>query len=211
MNSRDKAGKTADGKRSPAPANPRRSGGLVRMYLPLGLFLALAGLFVMGLFSGDPKDLPSVLIGKPAPALTLPPLEGLVRNGKPMPGFSDADLAGGKVSIVNVWASWCIPCIQEHPFLVKLAKLSGAPLYGINEKDKATAARRFLGRYGNPFTAVGVDRSGKAAIEWGVYGVPETFIVSGEGTILYKHVGPIDDTVIAKKLMPAIEKARSGN
>lgn len=178
------------------------------MFLPLGIFLCLAGLFVVGLFSGDPSKLPSALIGKPVPKLTLPPLEGLLRDGDPVPGFSDADLANGEASIVNVWASWCVPCIQEHPFLVKLAEQSGAPLYGINEKDTPVAARRFLGRYGNPYKAVGVDRSGKAAIEWGVYGVPETFIISGDGLIAYKHVGPINATVSAEKLIPAIKKAR---
>lgn len=199
--------KTTRGK---APVSPPRQRGLLRMFLPLGIFLGLAGLFVVGLYSGDPSKLPSALIGKPVPELALPPLEGLLRNGKPVPGFSHHDLAKGEVSIVNVWASWCVPCIKEHPFLVKLADQSGAPLYGINEKDKTAAARRFLGRYGNPFKAVGVDRSGKAAIEWGVYGVPETFIISGDGRIVYKHVGPIDDDVIANKLMPAIEKARKG-
>ncbi len=207
MNSAAREEKAAAGKKDKGPPDKRRTAAT---YLPLGLFLALAVLFFVGLFSGDPSKLPSALIGKPVPALTLAPLEGLVRNGEPVPGFSHTDLARGEVTIVNVWASWCVPCIQEHPFLVKFAKQSRAPLFGINEKDKTTAARRFLGRYGNPFTAVGVDPSGKAAIEWGVYGVPETFIVSGEGTILYKHVGPIDDQIITDKLMPAVTRARQG-
>jgi cytochrome c biogenesis protein CcmG/thiol:disulfide interchange protein DsbE len=112
---------------------------------------------------------------------------------------------------MNIWASWCVPCRIEHPFLVQIAKLSGAPLYGLNYKDGTEAARRFLGRYGNPYVAVGVDDSGSTAIDWGVYGVPETFIVGGDGTILYKHVGPIDGQIIEKVLMPAIKKARSGN
>jgi len=181
------------------------------MVLPLLVFAALAGLFLFGLRTGDPSKLPSALIGKPAPDFSLPPLEGLQRDGKPVPGFSSQDLKKGEVAILNVWASWCVPCRAEHPFLEQIARESKAPLYGLNYKDPTAAARRFLGHYGNPFTAVGVDDSGRTAIEWGVYGVPETFIVSGEGTILYKQVGPIDADIIARKLMPVIEKARNGS
>lgn len=183
----------------------------VRMVLPLVVFTTLAGLFFYGLQTGDPSRIPSALIDKPVPQFDLPPLEGLKRGGEPVPGFSSADLAGGEVSVVNVWASWCVPCHEEHPHLVTLAETSGAPLYGLNYKDPTAGARRFLGRYGNPFTAVGVDREGETAIDWGVYGVPETFIVSGDGTILYKHVGPIDERSIEKHLMPAIEKAREAD
>jgi cytochrome c biogenesis protein CcmG/thiol:disulfide interchange protein DsbE len=179
--------------------------------LPLIVFMALAGLFYVGLFSGDPSKLPSALIGKKVPAFELPPLEGLVRKGVQVAGMSNGDLNKGRVSIINVWASWCVPCRAEHPFLVQLAAQSKAPLFGINYKDGTAGARRFLGHYGNPFVAVGVDAKGTTAIDWGVYGIPETFIVGGDGTILYKHVGPIDAAIIAKKLMPAIEKARSGS
>lgn len=178
--------------------------------LPLIVFMALVGLFYVGLFSGDPSKLPSALIGKKVPAFELPPLEGLVRKGVQVAGMSNGDLNKGRVSIINVWASWCVPCRAEHPFLVQLAEQSKAPLFGINYKDETAGARRFLGHYGNPFVAVGVDAKGATAIDWGVYGIPETFIVGGDGTILYKHVGPIDAAVIAKKLMPAIEKARLG-
>lgn len=181
------------------------------MAVPLLVFAALAGLFLFGLRTGDPSKLPSALIGKPVPEFSLPPLEGLKQDGKPVPGFSSQDLKKGEVTILNVWASWCVPCRAEHPFLVQIARQSRAPLYGLNYKDPAQAARRFLGHYGNPFTAVGVDDTGRTAIEWGVYGVPETFIVSGEGKILYKHVGPIDGGIIANKLMPVIEKARNGS
>ena len=180
----------------------------LRMLLPLVAFAALAALFFVGLQSGDPHKLPSVLIGKPVPAFALPPVDGLVEGRKPVPGFGNADLGKGRVSVVNVWASWCVPCREEHPFLVRLGRESKAPLYGLNYKDKASAARRFLGRYGNPFVAVGADRDGKVGIDWGVYGVPETFIVGGDGRILYKHVGPIDATVLEQKLMPVIRKAR---
>jgi len=182
-----------------------------RMALPFVLFMALTALFYVGLFSGDPSKLPSALIGKKVPAFDLPPLESLVRNGVKVAGMSNNDLAKGRISIVNVWASWCIPCRAEHPFLVQLAEQSKSPLFGINYKDSTAGARRFLGRYGNPFVAVGVDAKGSTAIDWGVYGIPETFIVGGDGTILYKHVGPIDAGIIKKTLMPVIEKARSGS
>lgn len=180
------------------------------MAIPLALFAALAALFYVALYAGDPSRLPSALIGKPVPDFALPPLEGLLADGRPVPGFGTQDLARGRVSIVNVWASWCIPCHEEHPYLVILGERSGAPLYGINYKDDADAARRFLGRYGNPFVAVGVDASGRTAIDWGVYGVPETFIVDGAGRIAYKHVGPIDMTIITDRLLPAIKAARPG-
>lgn len=182
-----------------------------RMAVPLVLFMGLTGLFYVGLFSGDPSKLPSALIGKKVPAFNLPPLDGLVRKGVKVEGISSSDLAMRRISIVNVWASWCIPCRAEHPFLVQLAEQSKAPLFGINYKDGTAGARRFLGRYGNPFVAVGVDAKGATAIDWGVYGIPETFIVGGDGTILYKHVGPIDAGVIKKTLLPVIEKARSGS
>lgn len=184
---------------------------LWRMALPLVFFMALTALFYVGLFSGDPSKLPSALIGKKVPEFTLPPLEGLVRKGVPVAGMSNGDLAKGRVSIVNIWASWCVPCRAEHPFLVQLAEQSKAPLFGINYKDTTAGARRFLGRYGNPFVAVGVDAKGATAIDWGVYGIPETFIIGGDGTIVYKHVGPIDAGTIKKTLMPAIEKARKGS
>lgn len=193
---------TADPK--PAPRKSR-----LRMFTPLALFVGLAGLFFVGLYSGDPSKLPSALIGKPVPEFTLPPLEGLKETGRQVPGFSHGDLTKGEIKLINVWASWCIPCHAEHPFLTVLKEKSGAKLYGLNYKDTTSAARRFLGRYGNPFAAVGVDSNGRTAINWGVYGVPETFIVDGNGRIVYKHVGPIDNRVIAERLLPAIEKARA--
>ncbi len=127
------------------------------------------------------------------------------------PDGQSVSLAGlrGKVVLINFWASWCAPCRDEHPFLVQLAKQSKAPLTGINYKDQTAAARRFLGRFGNPFVAVGVDAKGMTAIEWGVAGMPETFLVGGDGTILFKHVGPINGQIIEKQLMPAIRKARA--
>ncbi len=179
--------------------------------VPLLLFAAMAGLFAFALRSGDPSRLPSALIGKPAPATDFPPLEGLRDERGTVPGFTSRDLASGKVSIVNFWASWCVPCVQEHPLLVELKARTGVDIYGVNYKDQAAAARRFLGRYGNPFAAVGVDATGRSAIEWGVYGMPETFVINGRGEIVYKHVGPISAESLAQRLIPAIEAARGSS
>ncbi len=174
---------------------------------PLVLFLALALLLFVRLYAGDPSRVPSALIGREVPEFALPPLEGLSEGGAPVPGFSASDLGGGEVTVVNVWASWCGPCRDEHPWLVELSGDRRIGLYGINYKDTPENARRFLGRYGNPFAAVGVDASGRTGIDWGVYGVPETFVVDGEGRIAYKHIGPIDEHSLRTRLIPEIEKA----
>jgi cytochrome c biogenesis protein CcmG, thiol:disulfide interchange protein DsbE len=178
-----------------------------RLAWPLAIFAAIALLFGLALFSGDPSRLPSMLVGRPAPQMTLPPLEGLSDGVRSIPGFSSADLAKGEVSVVNFWGSWCAPCVQEHPVLVALKEATGVKLYGVNYKDVAANARRFLGRYGNPFTAVGVDGTGRNAIEWGVIAMPETFVVDGRGTIVYKHVGPISPEALETKVIPAIRAA----
>jgi cytochrome c biogenesis protein CcmG, thiol:disulfide interchange protein DsbE len=174
--------------------------------LPLILFGALAALFLTGLLGGDRARLPSALIGQPAPALTLPPLEGLTREGAAVPGFGGGDLRQGKVRLVNVFASWCAPCHAEHPHLMELAKDGRIAILGINQKDVPENARRFLGSKGNPYAAVGVDPNGRASIEWGVYGVPETFIVRGDGTIAHKLVGPLTEANLAG-FRAEIEKA----
>ncbi len=184
---------------------PRRSGWIV---LPLAMFFGLAIMFAFALFTGDPSKLPSALIGRPAPKVDFAPLEGLKVAGQSVPGFTAADLSKGNVTIVNFWASWCVPCVQEHPMLIELAKRTGVPIYGVNYKDEADNARRFIGRYGNPYKAVGVDPLGRGAIEWGVYGMPETFVVDGKGRIAYKHVGPISLGSLEERVIPAIEKAR---
>jgi cytochrome c biogenesis protein CcmG/thiol:disulfide interchange protein DsbE len=158
--------------------------------LPLVAFMALAALFYSRLGAGDPSALPSVLIGKPAPANTLPPLEGLQRDGASVPGLDPAQFQGN-ITIVNVWASWCVPCRDEAALLVRLAADKRFRIVGINYKDEPENARRFLARFGNPYQAVGVDRIGRAAIDWGVYGVPETFVVGRDGRIVFKLVGPI--------------------
>lgn len=185
---------------------PRRSGWIV---LPLAMFFGLAIMFAFALFSGDPSKLPSALIGRPVPNVDFAPLEGLKVAGRPVPGFTAADLSKGDVKIVNFWASWCIPCVQEHPMLIELGKRTGVPIYGVNYKDQTDDARRFIGRYGDPYTAVGVDPLGRGAIEWGVYGMPETFVVDAKGRIAYKHVGPISPASLQDKMIPAIEKARA--
>ena len=150
------------------------------------------------------------MIGKPAPATNFPPVDGLLADSRDVPGFATADLANGKVTVVNFWASWCGPCVEEHPLLAGLKVAAGVDVFGVNYKDQASSARRFLGRYGNPFAAVGTDDNGRNAIEWGVYGMPETFIVNGKGEIIYKHVGPLSTEAIKGKIVPLIEKAKVG-
>ena len=190
-------------------ASPRGRRWLVS--LPLIGFIALAGLFLLRLHGGDPARIPSALIGRPAPQNVLPALDGLVANGAQVPGLDPAAFKG-KVSVVNVWASWCVPCHDEAPLLTALGKDKRLQIVGINYKDAPDNARRFLGRYGNPFGMVGVDGNGRGSIEWGVYGVPETFVVGREGTILYKMVGPVTAVNIDSVLKVEIEKAlRAGS
>ena len=186
----------------PTPVRRRR----LAVLLPLIVFLALAALFFYRLGAGDPSKLPSALIGRPAPETSLPPLAGLLRDGTPMPGLASADFAG-QVTLVNVWASWCVPCHDEAPILMQLAQDKRLRIVGINYKDQPDNARRFIGRYGNPFVAVGVDGNGRASIDWGVYGVPETFLIGRDGRIAYKLVGPITEDNLAAALKPAMEKA----
>ena len=186
----------------PAPVKRRR----LIVLLPLLVFLAIAALFLYRLGSGDPSKLPSALIGRPVPDTPLPPIPGLARDGAPVPGIDNADFKGA-VTLVNVWASWCVPCHDEAPLLMKMTEDRRYQIVGINYKDQPENARRFLGRYGNPFTAVGVDSNGRGSIEWGVYGVPETFVVGRDGRIAHKLVGPITPENLERVVKPAIEKA----
>jgi cytochrome c biogenesis protein CcmG, thiol:disulfide interchange protein DsbE len=189
---------------------PKKDAGVSRrrliVFIPLFAFLALAGLFMVRLWSGDPSRIPSALIGHAAPLTDLPPLAGLERDGKPVPGLDGAGFKDG-VTVLNVWASWCVPCRDEAPLLMTLAADPRIRVIGINYKDQPDNARRFLGRFGNPFAANGVDGNGRAAIEWGVYGVPETFVVGRDGRIAYKLIGPITPDNLGQSLRPAIEKA----
>ena len=172
--------------------------------VPLVGFVVLAAIFSIPLFrtSYDASRLPSALIGKEVPAFSLEPVDGL---GKP--GLAAADLKKGQVTLVNVFASWCIPCHEEAPALLLLAQ-TGVPIVGIAYKDKAENTRRFLGRDGDPYKAIGADMSGRTAIDFGVYGVPETYVVKGDGTVASKIVGPLTEDNIRDQLMPAIAKAK---
>jgi cytochrome c biogenesis protein CcmG/thiol:disulfide interchange protein DsbE len=188
---------------------PRRSRRLA-VLLPLAVFLAVAALFLVRLGAGDPSRIPSALIGHAAPETSLPPIDALVRDGHPVPGLSTADFSGA-VTVVNVWASWCVPCHDEAPLLMRLAEDKRIRVVGINQKDRPENARRFLGRYGNPYAAVGADANGRASIEWGVYGVPENFVVGRDGKIAYKLVGPITADNLETVVKPKIEKALAGS
>jgi cytochrome c biogenesis protein CcmG/thiol:disulfide interchange protein DsbE len=190
---------------------PTRSSGRRKLlaFLPLIAFAVLAGIFLSRLMSDqDASVIPSALIGTAAPSLDMPPLEGLMRDGQPVPALSNAQVKD-KVTIVNVWASWCLPCRQEHPLLMALAEDERINLVGVNYKDQTPNALRFLGELGNPYAAVGVDPKGVAAIDWGVYGIPETYLLGRDGTILYKQVGPFSPGSIRNNLLPEIEKALS--
>lgn len=194
-------------KRDRSAAQPARTRS-AWVVLPVAMFLGLAIMFAFALTSGDPSKLPSPLIGRAAPQVDFAALEGLKDNGADVPGFTGKSLAQGGVKVVNFWASWCLPCVQEHPVLLALKERTGVQILGVNYKDRAEDARRFIGRYGNPYKAVGVDPMGRGAIEWGVYGMPESFVVDGQGRIVYKHIGPISMDQLAGKVIPAIEKAR---
>ena len=171
--------------------------------IPVVVFAFLALLFWKGL-SGNPSKLPSALIGKPVPEFDLPAIAGLE-----LPGFDNATLKQGQVTLVNVWASWCGPCRVEHPVLMEIAKRSDLRLYGLNYKDDPANAQHFLETLGQPYAAVGADVPGRAAVDWGVYGVPETFVIDGQGIIRFKFVGPLSPEAVAAMLNPEIEKART--
>ncbi len=171
------------------------------MVLPPVIFLGLAGMFYVGMQREDPDQLPTAMAGKPVPAVTLAPLADL-------PHFAgDAALADGEVKLVNFWASWCAPCRVEHPTLTALAQERGLTIYGVNYKDQPDAAVEFLQELGNPYKAVGVDPQGRAGIEWGLYGVPETFVVDGDGRIVERFAGPVTQRVLETNITPALERA----
>jgi cytochrome c biogenesis protein CcmG, thiol:disulfide interchange protein DsbE len=171
--------------------------------IPVVIFTMMALLFWKGL-SGNPSELPSALIGKPVPEFNLPAIEGLG-----LPGFDTSALKQGQVTLVNVWASWCGPCRIEHPVLMELSKRGDLRLYGLNYKDDPANALRFLETLGQPYAAAGADVPGRAAVDWGVYGVPETFVIDGQGIIRFKFVGPLSPEAVAAMLNPEIEKART--
>jgi len=173
--------------------------------LPVVGFVALAYLFFHSL-GGPPQDeLPSALIDKPAPAMRLPPLDGRAI------AFTSMDLRAGHVTVLNVWASWCVPCRAEAPALAALSRVKGIALFGMVYKDSATSARGYLQDVGNPFSRIDIDRDGRAGIEWGIYGVPETFVVDGTGVVRLRYAGPIVGDALDRVILPAIERARAAS
>ncbi|MEM7508961.1 MAG: DsbE family thiol:disulfide interchange protein [Pseudomonadota bacterium] len=181
---------------TPAP----RSGFRPWMFLPAIGAILLLSTFFAGLGRERANDLPSTLIDKPVPEFALDPL--LDSKG----GLATADLHEPGVKLVNIWASWCGPCRLEHPYINALAR-EGITIHGLNYKDEPEAAKSFLRELGDPYTRIGTDRTGRAGIEWGVYGVPETFVIDGQGRIIYKHIGPIVGDDVSTKIRPAIEQA----
>lgn len=169
------------------------------MILPFALFAAMASIFMWGMARENPDVLPSAFVGQDAPAVDLVPL-----GDKSI--LTDVTLRDGKVKIVNFWASWCAPCRVEHPNLARLAA-EGLPIYGVNYKDKPDAALRFLAELGDPFAAVGADENGRMGINWGLYGVPETFVIDGQGRVVLRFPGPLTERVIESDIRPALAKA----
>jgi len=179
---------------TPAPQSRTRLAG----YLPLLVFLVMGVFLAIGL-TMDPREIPSPLIGKMVPQFNLPAVKGRTL------GLASTDLRG-QVSLVNVFASWCVACREEHPVLLALSKQGIVPIHGLNYKDKPDDAKAWLDELGDPYTRTGADISGRVAIDWGVYGVPETFVIDRDGRIAYKHIGPVTPEVLRDKLIPLIAK-----
>jgi len=175
---------------------------LIVAVVPLVVALALGAFLWEGLYL-NPREIPSALIGKPAPAFELPALPGRE------PGLSSGDLKG-EVSLVNVFASWCVACRIEHPLLMRLSREKAVPIHGLDYKDDPQAALGWLAQHGDPYARIGVDRSGRTGVDWGVYGVPETFVIDRAGRIVCKQIGPIGERDWERKLKPAVEAARRG-
>jgi cytochrome c biogenesis protein CcmG/thiol:disulfide interchange protein DsbE len=172
-----------------------------RFLIPLALFVVLVVFLAIGL-TRDPHEVPSPLIGKPAPAFTLPRLDAV---GAVPATFSASEMQG-KVWLLNVWASWCVSCRQEHPVLVEFARQGLVPLVGLDYKDDPVDGRRWLGQFGNPYTLSVVDRDGRVGIDFGVYGVPETYLIDRQGVIRFKHIGPVTPEVLSQRIVPLIRQ-----
>ena len=169
---------------------------MTRFFLPLAIFGVMVGFLAVGL-TLNPREIPSPLVGKPAPAFSLPQLHEADKV------FSQKDLEG-QVWLLNFWASWCSGCKTEHPVLMQIARSGEVPLYGVDYKDQRDEAIAWLNRWGNPFPIVGVDLAGRVGIDYGVYGVPETYVIDKQGVIRYKQIGPVDDEVSSKTILPLV-------
>ncbi len=189
---------------------PHNGGVKLSVLIPLIVFLVVSAFFVWGLIKGDPRKIPSVLIGKPVPAFDLPPLPGATTpDGRPVPGLSAADLKTMPgIKMVNFFASWCVACRQEHPFVMELARRKVMPIYGIAYKDAPDKSLAWLSELGNPYERIGMDRKGRVGIDFGVYGIPETFFIDEKGIIVYKYIGPLSPRAWKEEVMPALKKAR---
>ncbi len=173
------------------------------LYLvPVVIFGVIAGNLLWGLISDrDPNAIPSVMIDQPVPEFELGPIEDMVG-----PGLKTADLTNGQVTLVNFFASWCLPCLAEHPVLIEIVERDGVRLVGINYKNEPEEARAWLAELGNPYAQIGADTSGRVGIEWGVYGLPETFVIDKQGRIRYRHVGPLDARALEREIRPRLRK-----
>jgi len=178
----------------------QRTGSRLKALVPLTVFL-IVGIFLAIGLSLNPREVPSPLIGKPVPEFSLPPVKGRT------PGLASTDLKG-EVSLVNVFASWCVACRAEHPLLMALREKGVVPIHGLNYKDQPADAEKWLDELGDPYTRTGADITGRVAIDWGVYGVPETFVIDRQGRIAYKQIGPINPEVLEKTILPLIRKLR---
>ncbi|MEO6298878.1 MAG: DsbE family thiol:disulfide interchange protein [Paracoccaceae bacterium] len=184
------------------PPNPARRFSLLT-FVPVVVAVAIGGAFYWGIkISTD--TLPSTLIGRPVPDFVLPPIEGR------QDGLANADLRG-KVSLVNVWSSWCVPCRAENPLLVALSKSGIVPIYGLNYKDKAKDALGFLAQFGDPYRQIGADTSGRVAVDWGIYSVPETYVIDADGRIAFRQVGPIDSNILDDGILPMVARLQAGD
>jgi cytochrome c biogenesis protein CcmG/thiol:disulfide interchange protein DsbE len=196
---------------TPAQAQETRQGAVSRpsgarrtaLLVPLLLFGGIVIFLAIGLRL-DPREVPSPLIGKPVPAFSLPPVRGRLL------GLASSDLKG-EVSLVNVFASWCVACRAEHPLLMRIQREGIVPVHGLNYKDRPDDAARWLDEMGDPYTRTGADLDGRVAIDWGVYGVPETFVIDRDGTIAYKHIGPISPSVWNQMLLPLIRRLQEAS
>ena len=187
-------------RKTPKTPSRARHFGLLA-FVPVVVVVAIGAALYWGLQTGT-DTLPSTLIGRPVPEFALPPIDGR------QDGLATADLRG-QVALVNVWASWCVPCRAENPLLVELAKRGTVPIYGLNYKAKAKDALAFLSELGDPFTRIGADTAGRVSIDWGIYGVPETYVIDAEGRIAYRQAGPITRKILAEDILPVVARLQA--